>query len=390
MSVPGPFSAGGPFGFDLNALARLFTSDGPVNWELARQMAQWSIAGGQGEPNVDPLRRMRLEELLRVAELNVGSATGLETSTTGRPLTAAAVNRTEWALRTLDDYKPYLLRLAQAMTAPPDTDERVDAPDPLGQLLGNLPQIIAPMMHGMQAGTLVGQLASQAFGQYALPIPRPKRDELLVVVDALDTFAKDWSLPPDDVSLWVLLDEVAHHAVLGRPHVRDRLEGLLLDYAGGFVPDPETLQDKFEHFDPMNPASLQEAFADPGALLGALQTDAQRALLPRLEAVVVAVEGWVDRVMDTVGQRLVSSHAPLTEALRRRRAEETPSDRFVERIFGLELGEAQYTRGQRFVAGVVERAGEEGLGRLWESDRTLPTPAEIDAPGLWLARLEFD
>lgn len=390
MSVPGPFGAGGPFGFDLNALARLFTSEGPVNWELAKQMAQWTIAGGQTEPNVDPLRRIRLEELLRVADLNVGSATGLETSITGRPLTALATTRTAWAHRTLDDYKPYLERLAQSMTAQAEEQDPVDAPDPLGQLLGNLPQIIAPMMHGMQAGTLVSQLAERAFGEYALPIPRPRRDELMVVVDAVDQFAADWSLPADDVTLWVLLDEVAHHAVLGLPHVRTRLEGLLLEYAGGFVPDPESLQDKFEHFDPMNPASLQEAFADPGALLGAIQTDAQRALLPRLEAIVVAIEGYVDHLMDTVGHRLVSTHAQLTEALRRRRAEETPSDRFVERIFGLELGEAQYARGQHFVNGLVERAGEEGLAQLWASERTIPTPAEVDAPGLYLARLEFD
>ena len=39
---------------------------------------------------------------------------------------------------------------------------------------------------------------------------------------------------------------------------------------------------------------------------------------------------------------------------------------------------------------VVERAGLEGAHRLWLSPRELPTPAELDAPGLYLARLEFD
>jgi uncharacterized protein (DUF2342 family) len=41
------------------------------------------------------------------------------------------------------------------------------------------------------------------------------------------------------------------------------------------------------------------------------------------------------------------------------------------------------------VAGVVERAGPEGLDRLWRSARDLPTPADVDAPGLWLARIEL-
>ena len=45
--------------------------------------------------------------------------------------------------------------------------------------------------------------------------------------------------------------------------------------------------------------------------------------------------------------------------------------------------------GAAFIEGVAERAGEAGLARLWESERVLPTPAEVDAPGLWLARIEL-
>jgi uncharacterized protein (DUF2342 family) len=93
--------------------------------------------------------------------------------------------------------------------------------------------------------------------------------------------------------------------------------------------------------------------------------------------------------MDTVGTNLLTNYSMLSEALRRRRVEADPSDRFVERLFGLELSQHTYERGAAFVNGVVERSGAEGLGRLWESERTLPTPNELDAPGLWLARIEF-
>jgi hypothetical protein len=27
---------------------------------------------------------------------------------------------------------------------------------------------------------------------------------------------------------------------------------------------------------------------------------------------------------------------------------------------------------------------------LWRSERELPTPPEVDAPGLWLARIDID
>ena len=64
-------------------------------------------------------------------------------------------------------------------------------------------------------------------------------------------------------------------------------------------------------------------------------------------------------------------------------------DRFVEKLFGLELSQKQYDRGEAFVRGVVERAGRDGLARLWTSTRELPTPNEVDAPGLWWERINL-
>ena len=75
--------------------------------------------------------------------------------------------------------------------------------------------------------------------------------------------------------------------------------------------------------------------------------------------------------------------------VQRHRVDADASDRFVERLFGLELTQAQYDRGERFVQGVIERAGAEGLARLWDDAANLPTPAEVDAPGLWLARIDL-
>jgi uncharacterized protein (DUF2342 family) len=47
-------------------------------------------------------------------------------------------------------------------------------------------------------------------------------------------------------------------------------------------------------------------------------------------------------------------------------------------------------RGHEFAAGVVERAGHEGLAALYVAAGNLPTPNELDAPGLWLARLNIE
>jgi putative hydrolase len=124
-------------------------------------------------------------------------------------------------------------------------------------------------------------------------------------------------------------------------------------------------------------------------VLGAIRSPRHAEILPWLEALVAVLEGYVDHVMDQVGHGLVGSYGQITEAVRRRRVEASPQDRFVERLLGLELTQDRFDRGSAFVAGVVERAGPEGLERLWSSPETLPTPNEVDAPGLWLARIDL-
>jgi putative hydrolase len=248
---------------------------------------------------------------------------------------------------------------------------------------------MAPLLFGIQVGTMVGQLASRTMGQYDLPVPRPPSDELLMVPVTIDSFASDWSLPVDDVRLWVCLHEVARHTVLSRPHVRARLDELMKQYADAFQPDSSLLEGRLAAFDPMDLAGMQQTFSNPEVLFGEFESPAQREVMVPLQALLSAVVGYVDHVMDSVGQRLISAYGPLTEALRRRRLEAGEGSRFVARLLGVSLDAAAYERGTAFVNGVLERAGEDGLARLWHSAKELPTPAEIAAPGLWLARIDL-
>jgi putative hydrolase len=298
------------------------------------------------------------------------------------------VGRGEWAQRGLDAYRPLLERLATAL-ALPDGDDDVQ-PDDSTELLGSIGKLLGPVLLGMQSGLMVGHMAQRALGQYDVPIPRPASDELLVVPANLDAFGSEWSLPEEDLRLWILLHELVHHAVLGVPHVRARLGQLLDEYVSSFEINPSSLEGSIGELDLSDPSGLQSLLGNPETLFGAIQTSTQRDVLVRIEALVVPLVGYVDYVLDTVGRHLIASYDMVTEAVRRRRVEASESDRFVGRLLGLELNQAHYDRGSAFVRGVVERAGAEGAHRLWVSPRELPTPAEIDAPGLYLARLEFD
>jgi putative hydrolase len=369
-------------------LARMFSRQGPVNWDIARQMASWLATEGEPEPNVDPLERIRLEELVRVADLHVSAATGLSTSIAGGILSILPVTRGDWALHSLEAYRPFLERLATSLSTAGDGDDD-DPADVTAQLMGDLGKMLGPVLLGMQSGFMLGHLSRRALGQYDMPLPRRPADQLLVVPANLDAFAEEWSLNGDDLRLWVCLQDVTLHAVLGRPHIRARLADLINEYVSRFEVDPEALENSLGNIDPTDPAAFQKVLGNPETLLGAMRSPGQQETLTRIETLTAVISGYVDHIMDTTGRGLIGSYGQITEALRRRRVEASDGDRFAARLLGLELGRGQYERGANFIRGVVERAGDDGLVRLWMTERELPTNAEVDAPGLWLARIDL-
>lgn len=394
--------AGIPF---LGDLARMFGQGGAMPWDNARQVAIGVATEGQSESNVDPVERMRIEQLARVAELHVADVTGLPTAHGPGAVTVVPTNRTSWATASLDAYRPLLERLSAALSPDPselasELASELDAPDdpddPMASMVGGMLRMLQPMMLAVTAGSMVGHLAQRSLGQYDLPIPRPTEageDKLLLIVPNLDVFAGEWSLPAEDLRLWICVHEIAHHAILGVPHVRDRLDDLLARYVSSFTNDFRALEERIGHIDPTDPSALeglQEAIGSPEVILGAITSPAQAQLRPELDAIVAVVVGTVDHVLDRIGGSLISDYSMLTEALRRRRVEAAPADRFVERLFGLELTQPAYDRGAAFVEGVVQRSGEDALRRLWDDAANLPTPAEVDAPGLWLARIDLE
>ena len=401
---PDDFDFSELFGADPNAMMAQFMSlfsglgsGGSDGLDQALQIAMSIAAGGATEPNVDPVERMQLEQLARVAELQIEQATGLRGS--HGTLTIAPVTRGEWVKRSMEAYRPILEKLGTAMSDPLDAGPPIgdEASDPQMAMFEQLFTSLRPMMTNMTTGSMVGHIGSRALGTYDLPIPRPASDELLVVVPNLNAFDEEWSLDADDLRMWIALSEVAHHAVLSVPHVAERLSNLLDRYVEAFRSDPKALEESLGGFE-ISPSGdftdiqdqLQSMFGDPTALIGALRSPEQEAVLPELSAVCGTIVGYVDHIMDSIGERLIASYGQLTEALRRRRVTASQSDRFVEKLLGLELDQQLYDDGRAFVDGVVERAGEDSLRQLWESAENLPTPAEMSAPGLWLARLGVD
>lgn len=372
-------------------LAKALAGQGPLNWDAARQFAGMAANGGSSEPNVDPAVRIALADLARIIEMHVRDLTGTEAAFPE----ITPVTKGIWSQRTLEAYRPLFTELATSLGRRPTAGEMEVAAetDPMVAMMANLSSMMAPSMMGMAVGSMVGRMAGRTFGQYDLPIPRNDH-ALLVVPSTIDAFAAEWSLPVDEMRLWVLAQEMIGHTIFSIAPLREQYAALVRQHVGAFRPDPSAVADKLTSLemddvnDPM--AAMQRLLSDPALLLGAVQSPEQAAMAPSLDAAVAAIVGSVDYLVDAVAARVIGGDAlRIAEAVRRRRLETSPDDLFVERLLGLQLTQEQVQRGKTFTAGVVDRVGESRLTELFGRPQPLPTPAELEAPGLWIARLEL-
>ena len=373
----------------LNDMMKAMASQGPLNWELAAQAAAAAARGDTPDTDTDPATRIAYNRLADIADMHVRQITGLPTGPNDTHTEILTTTRALWAHRTLTDLRPLFTDLAAALTRPQQGDQG----DPMSAMIAQMSAFLFPTLMGITVGSMIGSLAQRAFGQYDLPLARPHTSEILVVAASVESFASDWSIPPDDLRMWVLTHELTSHAVLATPAVTDGLMESVKRHVGSFRPDPAAFMSAMGDIDPSDPAALEtlkRTLGDPMTIVGAMRSPEQEALAPFLDARVAAVTGYVDHVVDAVGSRILGNASPIAEAVRRRRLDGRTDADLAEKLLGVSLPRALQRRGAEFVSGVIERAGEDPLRGMLTSAERLPTPNELDAPGLWLARLGID
>ncbi len=357
----------------LGDIASMLSNDASL-WEGARQTATQLAVGSGPEHNVDPAVRHRLSEIGRVAELHIAHVTHLDVV----PIRIEPVTRSGWAAAALDAIRPLMDRLSARLAAE-------STQDPIASLFG----MMSPMTVAMTAGMMAGHLGAKAFGNSDLGVPM---DRVLIVPANISDFASEWSLDIDDVMLWVAIREHAMHSVLAVPHVSAELNGLLLRHVEGFQRSNSAFEEMadldLEGLDDPSQLTnqLQRIFGNPELLLGVCRDDSQNDIVLRLETLLSVVHAHIDDVVAQAGSRLIGGFGALSEAVRRRQF--TQGADFADRLLGVRLSAEAREQGEAFIVGVIERAGRDGLARLFEPG-SLPTPSEVAAPGLWLARLEL-
>lgn len=396
-----------PFGFDLDQLMRMLQSQGPVNLEIAQQfataVATTNAETGQplAEPAIDDSMRSTFDDVVRAAQVAVAETTGIP-GTLGVP--TECVDRAGWAHATVDGLIPVFTALAGALHRSGDAEGLHDDAISLGISASDLPpefggdigaflmQSMLPLLLGVWSGSMIGQLAHHALGQFDLPLPLHGAPTQRFLVRNVEAFAEEWAVPPDELRYALALREVVHGAQRSLPWVRDELERLATEYVGAYEVQPNALQDQLGEINLADPTAIGDLsqLGDPNLLLGAMRSPRQEPMLEALQRFVSVIEGYTDVVVETLGERmLMASHSRIDEALRRHRLERGDSAAFVDRLLGLELERHHYDEGVAFSRGVVERGGIDQLNRLWSGIEMIPTRNELEAPGLWIARIDL-
>jgi coenzyme F420 biosynthesis associated uncharacterized protein len=339
-----------------------------VDWQLAAKVAE-GVAALQ--PSGDPAPFQALVRPADESERLVSEYTGLKPLAGALPV-AEAVDRRTWVEANLRSMRG-VLEPAAAKAA-----ERMGA---LGGVVGGA----AGAVLAVEAGAISGFLAGRVLGQYEFPVLDPDAPaRLLFVAPNLGHAATTLESDTEPLLQWVALHEITHALQFGGvPWLRPHLAGMVRELAAALDVDPGRLFSGLPGLDDLR--GLVDTVREGGIAAVVLGPE-RRSMMDGVQAFMAVLEGYAEHVMDAVGETVIDDLPRLRAALERRRADRTGLLRLFEKLVGMDMKLRQYEQGKRFCDGVVERAGIAGLNRVWEAPDRLPTLAELDDPGGWLAR----
>jgi putative hydrolase len=383
---PGFGLPGGGIPDDLAGKAPLFAAlqqmlsqqSGPVNWDLAKQMAVSALAAGHRAPT--PVERTQVAEAIRLADHWLDPATPLPSGVTG----IESWSRVEWVERTLPAWSqlcdPVASRVVGAMSQMVPEEAAAEA----GPLLGMVGQV-GGLMFGAQVGQALAKLASEVLTSTDVGLPLGPAGVAALLPDNVAAFGQGLELPADEVRLFLALREAAYHRLFKHvPWLRQRLFDAVDAYARGITVDREAIERAMSEVNPEDPESMQRALQ--GGMFEPSVTPDQQAALARLETLLALVEGWVDDVVATAAADRLPGAEALRETLRRRRATGGPAEQTFATLVGLELRPRRLREAATLWRTLRERRGAEGRDELWRHPDLLPSADDLDDPEGFIRR----
>ncbi|WP_205876813.1 zinc-dependent metalloprotease [Mycobacterium camsae] len=397
-----PNSGANPFGFggdfDMANLGQLFTrlgemfggvgsamssgkDAGPVNYDLARQVATSSI--GFIAP-IPATTNSAIADAVHLAETWLNGATALPEGTTR----AVGWSPSDWVENTLGTWK----RLCDPMAGQISSVWAQSLPEEAKSMAGPLLQMMSQMggiAFGSQLGQALARLSKEVLTSTDIGLPLGPKGVAAILPDAVESFAEGLEQPRSEIMTFLAAREAAHHRLFSHvPWLSSQLLGAVEAYAAGMQIDMTGIEELARDF---NPASL----ADPGAMEQLLSqgvfepkaTPAQTQALERLETLLALIEGWVQTVVTAaLGERL-PGEAALSETLRRRRASGGPAEQTFATLVGLELRPRKLREAGALWQRLTEAAGMDARDAVWQHPDLLPGSDDLDDPAAFIDRI---
>src|ERR1700729_4225979 len=372
---------------------------GPVNWDLAKNVARQTVAA-EGDPSVLDADRKKVVEAIQLADLWLNEVTSFPSGVR----TAQAWSRSEWVEATLPVWStlcdPIAEKAVDALGGmsnanpgelggelPAELSSALQAVTGglggmagLGGGLGAMMRRIGGMMVGGQTGAAVGALAREVVSSTDVGLPLGPEGVAALLPAGVADFGQGLSVGADEVRIFLALRESAHHRLFAHvPWLRSRLLAAVEDYARGITVDTSALRDAMPQIDPSNPEGLRDALAD-ATLFQPEDTPQQKAALSRLETLLALVEGWVATVVSAAATGRLPQAEALAEAIRRRRATGGPAEQTFATLVGLELRPRRLREAAALWWAVTEKHGIAGRDEVWAHPDLLPTADDLENP----------
>lgn len=403
----------------LSQLQQMFSvpGGGPVNWDLARQVAQAHLTGAPsgaaaqlpmgftlpglgspgsgagdgdgptgpvGDPALTPHDHAAVSEALRLADLWLEAQCALPSGMSS----TVAWTRSQWLGATLDVWRklcdPVAARMVTAMT------ELV--PEESRSQLGPLTSMVTSLggaLFGGQLGSALGSLAAEVLSAGDIGLPLGPAGTAALLPANISAYGQGLEIADDQVRLYVALREAAHQRLFGHvPWLRGHVFHAVETYAAGIHVDREAVEQAIGRIDPSSFGGDPQEVNLEG-IFTPEDTPQQKAALVRLETALALVEGWVSHVVHSAAAERLPDVVRLSEAFRRRRGAGGPAEQTFAALVGLELRPRRLREATALWAALSEHRGIPGRDSLWGHPDLLPDEEAFTDPDAY-ARTQLD
>jgi putative hydrolase len=399
--TPGdPFGMGfgGGSEFDMSQLGQIFsrlgemfsgagnvmadgTKSGPVNYDLARQLASSSI--GFVAP-VGEKTSAAISDAVHLAETWLDGVTALPAGTTK----AVAWTPTDWVDNTLETWKRLCDPVAEQISTVWASSLPEEAKSMAGPLLSMMSQM-GGMAFGSQLGQALGTLSKEVLTSTDIGLPLGPKGVAALMPAAVESLTEGLEQPRSEILTFLAAREAAHHRLFSHvPWLSSQLLNAVEAFAKGMKIDMSGLEELAQGFNPAaltDPSQMEQLLSQ--GMFEPKATPEQTAALERLETMLALIEGWVQTVVsDALGDRIPGTSA-LAETLRRRRATGGPAEQTFATLVGLELRPRKMREAAALWERLTEAVGADARDGVWQHPDLLPSAADLDDPAAFIDRM---